>query len=73
LKKALADMKKIDILNYITNNRKSPNDIKTHKEILTHLNAEESKLDELLSELKQTRVLKEIEANGEKLYQVVTK
>ena len=66
-------MKKIDILNFITNNRKSPNDIKTHKEILLHLNADDIKLNELLTELMQTRVLKEIEANGEKSYQVVTK
>ena len=66
-------MKKIDILNFITNNRKSPNNIKTYQEILTHLKADEGKLKELLFELQQTRVLKEIESNGEKSYQVVTK
>jgi hypothetical protein len=66
-------MKKIDILNFITNNRKSPNDIKTYIEILTHLNANEGKLKELLIELQQTRVLKETEKNGEKAYHVVTK
>ena len=66
-------MKKIDILNFITNNRKSPNDIKTYNEILTHLKADEGKLKELLIELQQTRVLKETEKSGEKAYQVVTK
>lgn len=66
-------MKKIDILNFITNNRKSPNDIKTFKEILAHLGAEEVKLNEMISELKQTSVLKEVEVNGEKSFQVVTK
>lgn len=66
-------MKKIDILNFITNNRKSPNDIKTYIEILTHMKADEAKLKELLIELQQTRVLKETEKNGEKAYQVVTK
>lgn len=66
-------MKKIDILNFITNNRKSPNDIKTYTEILTHFKADEGKLKELLIELQQTRVLKETEKNGEKAYQVVTK
>jgi hypothetical protein len=66
-------MKKIDILNFITNNRKSPNDIKTYNEILMHLKADETKLKELLIELQQTRVLKETEKSGEKAYQVVTK
>jgi len=66
-------MKKIDILNFITNNRKSPNDIKTYNEILAHLKADEVKLKELLIELQQTRVLKETEKQGEKAYQVVTK
>ncbi len=66
-------MKKIDILNFITNNRKSPNDIKTYSEIRAHLNAEDTKLKELLVELQQTRVLKETEKSGEKAYQVVTK
>jgi len=66
-------MKKIDILNFITSNRKSPNDIKTLVEIRTFLNADEASLKALLVELQQTRVLKETEKNGEKAYQVVTK
>jgi hypothetical protein len=67
-------MKKIDILNFITNFRKSPNDIKTYSQLLAHMGADnESKLKELLVELQQTKVLREQEANGEKAYQVVTK
>ncbi len=69
----MENMKKIDILNFITNNRKSPNSVKSYQEILFHLKADDTRLNELLNELKQTRVLKEIEANGEKSYQVVTK
>ena len=67
-------MKKIDILNFITNFRKTPNEIKTYPELLSHLGAEkEPTLNQLLSELQQTRVLKETEKNGQKAYQVVTK
>lgn len=66
-------MKKIDILNFITNFRKSPNDVKTYQEILANTGGDEQKLNELLAELKQTRVLKEIDLNGGKSYQVVTK
>jgi hypothetical protein len=67
-------MKKIDILNFITNFRKSPNDIKTYSQLLTHIGTDnESKLKELLAELQQTRVLREKDENGEKAYQVVTK
>ncbi len=67
-------MKKIDILNFITNFRKSPNDIKTYTELLTHIGpANEGALTQMLAELQQTRVLRETERNGEKAYQVVTK
>ncbi len=67
-------MKKIDILNFITNFRKSPNDVKSYEEIRGHLKAEdESKLIALLAELKQLRVIKEIEVDGKKSYQVTTK
>lgn len=66
-------MKKIDILNFITNFRKLPNDIKTYQEILANTGGDEQKLNELLTELKQTRVLKEIETANGRSYQVVTK
>jgi hypothetical protein len=67
-------MKKIDILNFITNYRKTPNDIKTHKELISHLGeAHEATVNQMLAELQQTRVLKETQLNGEKAYQVVTK
>jgi hypothetical protein len=67
-------MKKIDILNFITNFRKAPNDVKAYSELLSHLgDANESTLNQFLAELQQTKVLKETEKNGEKAYQVVTK
>lgn len=66
-------MKKIDILNFITNFRKSPNDVKTYQQILDNTGGDAQKLNELLEELKQTRVLKEIVSAEGKSYQVVTK
>jgi hypothetical protein len=69
-----AKMKKIDILNFITDFRKSPNDIKTYSQLLSHIGiSNETLLNQLLNELQQTRVLKEIQANGERAFQVVTK
>lgn len=67
-------MKKIDILNFITDFRKSPNDIKTLSEIRTHLGqAEETSLLRLLEEMKQMRTLREVEKNGERGFQVMAK
>ncbi len=67
-------MKKIDILNFITNSRKAPNDIKTHTQIVQNFNiSDASQLDQIIAELRQTKVLRETELNGEKAYQVVTK
>ena len=67
-------MKKIDILNFITDFRKAPNDIKTFKEILGHLGAsDEAQLTTLLNEMQQMRVLKQVEKNGERAYQVAAK
>ena len=67
-------MKKIDILNFITNFRKSPNDIKTYNELVSHLGAaNEQALNQMLGELLQLRVVKQVEVNGEKAYQVTTK
>ncbi len=67
-------MKKIDILNFITDFRKSPNSIKTYAELVAHLgHSNESALNNMLSELKQLRTIRETEVNGEKAYQVVSK
>jgi|GEM_PF-526504 len=67
-------MKKIDILNFITNYRKAPNDIKTFSSLLDHLGASnEATIKQLLSELIQARVVREVDANGEKAYQVIAR
>jgi len=70
----LETMKKIDILNFITNFRKSPNDVKTYTELISHLGAaNEQSLNQMLGELLQLKVVKQVEVNGEKAYQVTTK
>ena len=67
-------MRKIDILNFITNNRKAPNDIKTFSSVLNHLGASnEPVIKQMLGELVQALVVREIEANGEKSYQVIAR
>lgn len=67
-------MKKIDILNFITNFRKAPNDVKSLSEIKAHLGASDDiALLQLLEEMKQLRTLREVEKNGEKAFQVAAK
>jgi flagellar motor switch protein FliG len=67
-------MKKIDILNFITNYRTQPNDIKTLAEIMYHLKTEnEPALLHMLEEMKQLRTVKEVEKNGERAFQVAAK
>ena len=67
-------MKKIDILNFITDFRKSPNSMKTYREIINHLGSQYvSTIDVMLDELQKNKVVKQTELNGEKAYQVVTK
>jgi hypothetical protein len=67
-------MKKIDILNFITDFRKAPNDIKTLSEISVHMGANDQEaLLRLLEEMKQMRTLREVEKNGEKAFQVTAK
>lgn len=67
-------MKKIDILNFITSFRKAPNDIKTYRDVLSHMGAgNEEQLTAFLNELKQTRVIRELDVNGEKAYQVISR
>jgi hypothetical protein len=65
-------MKKIDILNFITDFRKSPNSTKTYAEIVANLNpVSEVLLKQLLAELQNTKVIRETEENGQKVYRVV--
>jgi DNA-binding IclR family transcriptional regulator len=67
-------MKKIDILNYITDFRKYPNRIISHQELLNHLGlANESVVNTLLADLQQAKVVRETELNGEKAYQVIAR
>jgi len=67
-------MKKIDILNFITNFRKAPNDIKTFSEIKAHIGAtDEVTLHHLLDGMMQLRTLREVEKNREKAFQVAAK
>jgi len=74
LKWTVPMMKKIDILNFITDFRKAPNSIKTYNELVTHLGKQnESALNTMLAELKQLRTIKETELNGERAFQVTSK
>lgn len=67
-------MKKIDILNYITDFRKLPNDVKTFDQIKQHLKTEqEAALVAMLEEMKQLRTLREVEKDGQRAFQVVAK
>jgi hypothetical protein len=67
-------MKKIDILNFITDFRKSPNEVKTITEISNHLKASNNEaLMLMLEEMKQMRTLREVEKNGERAFQVAAK
>jgi hypothetical protein len=64
-------MKKIDVLNFITDFRKSPNAVKTYSQLVSHLGPDNQQaLNQWLAELKHSKVLKETEINGEKAYQV---
>ena len=67
-------MKKIDILNFITDFRKSPNNTRTYSELVSHLGpANEPTLQQMLGELKQLGVVREVEKDGQKSYQVAKK
>lgn len=67
-------MKKIDILNYITDFRKAPNARKSFEEISQHLQVTEVKrLEALLTELKQLGTVREMDVEGTRYFQVVTK
>jgi hypothetical protein len=67
-------MKKIDILNFITSFRKSPNDIKTYTQLVQHLGeSNEQLINQFLTELQQGKVVRETQLNGEKAYQVISR
>lgn len=67
-------IKKIDILNFITDFRKTPNEIKSLSELKAHLKiTDDAKLLPMLEEMKQLRTLREVEKNGERAFQVAAK
>ena len=67
-------MRKIDILNFITDFRKAPNDVKTHTQLLDHLGPDnKTVIEQLLSELIQNKVVKETNLEGQKAYQVIAR
>lgn len=67
-------MKKIDILNFITDFRKSPNSIKTHRDLISHLGFQhEPVIQNMLDELQKTKVVRLTELNGERAYQVIAR
>lgn len=67
-------MRKIDILNFITDFRKAPNDIKTYAQVLSHLGAaQEQLITEMLAELQEARVIRQTELNGERAFQVIAR
>jgi len=67
-------LRKVDILNFITDFRKAPNDIKTHNQLIGHLGSQnEPAIAAMLGELKAQKVVREVEKNGEKGYQVIAK
>jgi hypothetical protein len=67
-------LKKVDILNFITDSRKAPNDIKTHKALIGFLGADnEAAINSMLVEMKAMKVVREVEQNGEKAYQVIAR
>lgn len=67
-------MKKIEILNFITEFRRAPNAIKTRQQILDHLGpVHTSQIDQLLQELQQSRVIRETQLNGQKAFQVIAR
>jgi hypothetical protein len=67
-------MKKIDILNFITDFRKAPNSIKTYRDVVNHLGPQhESSINTMLDELQKAKVVKQTELKGEKAYQVISR
>jgi arginine repressor len=67
-------IKKVDILNFITDSRKAPNDVKTHTQLVNHLGSQnEATISTMLAELMALKVVRLTEKNGEKAYQVIAR
>lgn len=67
-------MRKIDLLNFITDFRKAPNDIKTYAQVLSHLGVtNEQTVMQMLAELQEARVIRQTELNGERAFQVIAR
>lgn len=67
-------MRKIDILNFITDFRKAPNDIKTYTQLLSHVGmTNEQSVMQMLNELQEARVIRQTELNGERAFQVIAR
>ncbi len=67
-------MKKVDILNFITDFRRAPNQIKTYQELVDHLGTHhEPVIQGMLNEMKQLGVIRETELEGKKAFQVAKK
>ena len=67
-------LKKVDILNFITDFRKAPNDVKTHSQLIGHLGADnEPAIVSMLTDLKAQKLVREVDKNGEKGYQVIAR
>lgn len=67
-------LKKVDVLNFITDSRKAPNDIKTHAALVGHLGADnEATIVAMLGELIAQKVVKQTEKDGQKAYQVIAR
>lgn len=67
-------MRKIDILNFITDFRKAPNDVKTYAQLLSFLGqGHETVVGQMLAELQEARIIRQVEVNGERGYQVIAR
>ena len=67
-------LKKVDVLNFITDFRKAPNDIKTHEALISHLGTDnEPTITAMLGELMAQKVVRQVEKDGKKAYQVIAR
>lgn len=67
-------MKKIDILNFITDFRKEPNRVKTYRDLIEHLGANhEPAIAAMLDELEKSKVIKQTDLEGQKAYRVIAR